>query len=102
MDGQGIERREVLRVMALAATGSGFPGVQPLGLRLRHQGPGPGVERPTAYQPQFFSRSEYATIERLTEMVIRSGLIPAPRRCTPNRFAKSHPGNRQPPRPARL
>jgi gluconate 2-dehydrogenase gamma chain len=70
MGGQGIERREVLRVMALAAAASSFPGFSRWTFACGHQGPAPGATRPSAYSPQFFSPAEYATLERLTEMII--------------------------------
>lgn len=70
MGGQGIERREVLRVMALAAAASSFPGFSRWSFACGHGGPEPGVAGPTVYSPQFFTSSEYATVERLTEMII--------------------------------
>ena len=76
MGGQGIERREVLRVMALAAAASSFPGFSRWTFACGHGGPAPGTVRPDVYRPQFFTPAEYATLERLTEMIIPSDDTP--------------------------
>jgi len=70
MGGQGIERREVLRIMAIAAAASGFPGFSRWTFACGHGGPDPGATRPAAYSPQFFSLADYSTLERLAEMII--------------------------------
>ncbi|HUI41144.1 MAG TPA: gluconate 2-dehydrogenase subunit 3 family protein [Terriglobia bacterium] len=76
MGGQGIERREMLRVMALAAAASGFPGLHRWTFACGHLGSGAAAARPAAYTPQFFTPAEYATLERLTDMIIPSDGTP--------------------------
>lgn len=69
MAGQGLERREVLRVLALAAAASEFPGFSRWALACGHGGidNSPKMER---YTPQFFTAHEYATVERLSDMIL--------------------------------
>jgi gluconate 2-dehydrogenase gamma chain len=78
MAGQSVERREVLRVLALAATASAFPGFSRWSF-----GCGQGSDvvpiRPSQYTPRFFSKEEYATIERLTELILPSDGTPGAR-----------------------
>jgi gluconate 2-dehydrogenase gamma chain len=72
MAGQGIERREVLRVMALAAGAARFPGFQRWAFACDHVS-ATGVQvKPAQYTPQFFTPAEYTTVERLAEMIIPS------------------------------
>lgn len=70
MGGQGIERREVLRIMAIAAAANSFPGFSRWTFACGHGGPDQGTTRPAAYSPQFFSPAEYSTLGRLAEMII--------------------------------
>lgn len=70
MGGQGIERREMLRMMAMAAAASTFPGFSRWTFACGHLGPGPDDPRPAVYAPQFFTPAEYATLDRLTDIII--------------------------------
>lgn len=79
MAGQGMERREVLRVMALAAAASQFPGFHRWAFACDHSGAEQGRVKPAAYTPQFFTRDEYATVERLAESIIPSDGSPGAR-----------------------
>ncbi|HEY6293874.1 MAG TPA: gluconate 2-dehydrogenase subunit 3 family protein [Terriglobia bacterium] len=75
MAGQGLERREVLRVMALAAAASQFPGFSRWTFACDHigaQSTEGAPAKPAAYLPQFFTPEEYATVERLSELIIPS------------------------------
>lgn len=72
MAGQGLDRREVLRVMALAAAASRFPGFHRWAFACDHVAAQPPDGKPVAYTPQFFTREEYATVERLSELIIPS------------------------------
>lgn len=78
MAGQGMERREVLRIMAIAATAAGFPGFHRWAFACNHVG---GAVQLAAgpYKPQFFTPAEYATVERLTELIIPSDGTPGAR-----------------------
>ncbi len=74
-----MERREVLRVMAMAAAASGFPGFSRWVFACDHRGTEPVQIKPAEYTPQSFSPAEYATVERLTEMIIPSDGSPGAR-----------------------
>ena len=72
MGGQGVERRDILRYLGIAAVASTFPGFH----RWAFACPGshPAVPGPSArsdsYQPLFFSPAHYRLVERLAEMII--------------------------------
>ncbi len=72
MGGQNLSRREVLRILSMAAAAGQFSGFHrwsfACGQHAAHQGP---VQAPReAYAPQFFSSEEYAILERLTDLII--------------------------------
>ena len=75
MAGQGLQRREMLRIMASAAAASKFPGFAKWSFVCSHDKPVESI-RPESYQPLFFSPSEYAMVERLTELIIPSDISP--------------------------
>lgn len=70
MAGQDLQRREVLRIMTLAAAAAPFPGFSRWAFALGQESRGVEQIRPAQYKPQFFSNSEYAVVERLTELII--------------------------------
>lgn len=72
MAGQSIERREVLRVLALAAAASNFPGFSRWALACGHGEAEKSRAKPEHYTPQFFTAHEYATVERLSDMILPS------------------------------
>jgi gluconate 2-dehydrogenase gamma chain len=72
MAGQGIQRREVLRILGTAAAAAMFPGFSKWGFACGHVGNAALSIRPASYHPVFFSASEYAMVERLAEMIIPS------------------------------
>jgi Gluconate 2-dehydrogenase subunit 3 len=72
MAGQSIERREVLRVLALAAAASEFPGFCRWALACGHGGAETPRPRPDHYTPQFFTADEYAIVEKLSDMILPS------------------------------
>jgi gluconate 2-dehydrogenase gamma chain len=72
MAGQGIRRREILRIMGTAAAAATFPGFSKWGFACGHVGNAALAIRPASYHPQFFSNAEYAMVERLAEMIIPS------------------------------
>ena len=76
MAGQGVQRREVLRILGTAAAAATFPGFSKWGFACGHVGNAVSSIRPTSYHPVFFSASEYATVERLAEMIIPSDETP--------------------------
>lgn len=79
MAGQGLERREVLRVLALAAAASGYPGFHRWSFACAHGDGGLVQVKPSRYAPRFFSEDEYATVERLAELIIPSDGSPGAR-----------------------
>jgi len=74
--GQSIERREILCMLALAAGAAGFPGFCRWSFACGHVGADITQIRPTAYRPLFFSAAEYATIERLADIIIPTDETP--------------------------
>jgi gluconate 2-dehydrogenase gamma chain len=76
MAGQDLQRREMLRIMATAAAVSKFPGFAKWAFICSHDTAASELIRPESYQPLFFSPSEYAMVERLTELIIPSDATP--------------------------
>jgi Gluconate 2-dehydrogenase subunit 3 len=77
MAGQGMDRREVLRAMALAAAASAFPGFSRWAFACEDHVNGSAAKtRPASYSPQFFSAHEYATVERVAALIIPSDGTP--------------------------
>jgi hypothetical protein len=72
MAGQGIQRREVLRILGTAAAAAKFPGFSKWGFACGHVGNAALQVKPATYQPQFFTAAEYAMVERLADMIIPS------------------------------
>ena len=70
MAGQGIERREVLRIMGTAAAAALFPGFSKWAFACGHVGNAALQIKPAIYHAQFFSPAEYATVERLLEIIL--------------------------------
>jgi len=75
MAGQDLQRREMLRIMATAAAASKFPGFAKWSFICSHDKSVESI-RPESYQPLFFSHSEYAIVERLTELIIPNDTTP--------------------------
>lgn len=86
MAGQGLERREVLRIMALAAAASGYPGFHRWSFACGHGGSGLLQVKRASYTPRFFSAGEYATVERLAELIIPSDGSPGAREAGVGEF----------------
>lgn len=70
MAGQGIQRREVLRILGTAAAAAQFPGFSKWAFACGHVGNARLQIKPTSYNPQFFTAAEYAMVERLAEIII--------------------------------
>jgi len=68
MAGQGIERREILRILATAAAAAQFPGFSKWVFACGHVGNVALQIKPAMYRPQFFTAAEYAMVGRLAEM----------------------------------
>ena len=76
MAGQGIQRREMLRILGTAAAAAHFPGFSKWGFACGHIGNANLQIKPANYQPQFFTAPEYAMVERLAEIIIPSDATP--------------------------
>jgi len=70
MAGQGIQRREILRILGTAAAAATFPGFSKWGFACGHIGNAVLQIQPASYNPQFFDGAEYATVERLVDLII--------------------------------
>jgi gluconate 2-dehydrogenase gamma chain len=76
MAGQGIQRREMLRILGTAAAAAKFPGFSKWGFACGHVGNAAIPVKPAIYTPQFFNAAEYASVERLTEIIIPTDATP--------------------------
>jgi gluconate 2-dehydrogenase gamma chain len=72
MAGQGMERREILRYIAIASVASTFPGFSRWTFACSHDEPILAHPRPDSqpYRPLFFSPEQFRLVEHLTEMII--------------------------------
>jgi gluconate 2-dehydrogenase gamma chain len=85
MAGQGLERREVLRILSLAAAAGGHPGFSRWAFACAHESAAPPA-KVASYTPAFFSVDEYATVERLAELIIPSDGSPGAREAGVSEF----------------
>jgi gluconate 2-dehydrogenase gamma chain len=76
MAGQGVGRRQVLRILGTAAAIAQFPGFSKWGFACGHIGNAALQIKPTVYRPQFFTSAEYAMVERLVEIIIPTDRTP--------------------------
>jgi gluconate 2-dehydrogenase gamma chain len=76
MAGQGVRRREVLRILGTAAAVAQFPGFSKWGFACGHVRNAVFEIRAAEYRPQFFTSSEYAAVERLADLIIPSDATP--------------------------
>ena len=79
MAGQDIRRRELLRAIGVAMVASHYPAFVKWAYAGAHGSNEPAPPRPQTYTPQFFSREEFARIERLAELIIPSDETPGAR-----------------------
>jgi hypothetical protein len=76
MAGQGVQRREVLRILGTAAAAATFPGFSKWAFACGHIGNATLQIKPAVYRQQFFTPSEYTAVERLAEIIIPSDATP--------------------------
>jgi hypothetical protein len=81
MAGQGIERREVLRILAMAAAAAQFPGFSRWAFACGHISSTAAPIKPASYHPQFFTPQEYAMVDRLADIIIPSDATPGARQA---------------------
>ena len=86
MAGQSIERREILRILTLAAGAATFPGFSKWSFACGHIRSALAQIKPAVYQPLFFTAPEYAMIERLTDIIIPTDNTPGAREAGPSEF----------------
>jgi gluconate 2-dehydrogenase gamma chain len=86
MAGQNVERREILRIMAMAAGVAAFPGFSKWSFACGHASRALTQIRPAAYQPLFFTAPEYASVEQLTDIIIPSDETPGAREAGVSEF----------------
>lgn len=79
MAGQSIERREILRILAMAAGVATFPGFSKWTFACNHICNPLAQIKAGVYRPQFFSAPEYALVERLTDLIIPADDTPGAR-----------------------
>src|SRR5580698_9747208 len=76
MAGQGVGRRQILKILGTAAAAAQFPGFSKWGFACGHVGNAALQIRPAVYRPVFFTAGEYAIVERLTDMIIPTDATP--------------------------
>jgi gluconate 2-dehydrogenase gamma chain len=86
MAGQSIERREVLRILAMAAGVATFPGFSKWTFACGHMGAPLAQIKPAVYRPVFFNAGEYALMERLTGLIIPTDDTPGAREAGVSEF----------------
>ena len=86
MAGQGVQRREVLRILGTAAAAAHFPGFSKWSFACSDIGNAALSIKLAQYAPQFFSAAEYAQIERLTELIIPSDATPGAKEAGVSEF----------------
>jgi hypothetical protein len=81
MAGQDMQRREVLRILGIAAVASHFPGFVNWAYANEHADPQASARGAGAgtYLPQYFTAPEYALVETLTALIIPSDDTPGAR-----------------------
>jgi len=71
LGGQGVERREILRYIGMAAVAGSFPGFSQWVFACPQGHPQSSPHVPaTSYKPLFFSPQQYKMVEHLAEMII--------------------------------
>src|SRR5581483_1887820 len=78
MANQGLDRRTVLEMLSKAAAASQFPGFSrwAFGVGQHHMEDSTAQPSNRHYSPTYFSRSEYRTIEILTDLIIPADETP--------------------------
>jgi gluconate 2-dehydrogenase gamma chain len=76
---QSPDRREMLELIALAAAASRFPGFARWVCAPQHAEHPVDESRPHTYQPQFFTPTEFAVLDGLSEIIIPKDESPGAR-----------------------
>jgi hypothetical protein len=70
MAGQNVERREILRMLSMAAAAASFPAFSKWSFAGGSRSGQLAQVQPARYQPSFFTPAEYALVERLAAIII--------------------------------
>ncbi len=81
MGGQGMERREILRYIAIASVAASFPGFRQWAFACAHDPAAATAAASGSYTPLFFSAQHYRMIEHLAEMIIPEDETPGARQA---------------------
>jgi len=98
LGGQGIERREILRYIGIAAVASSFPGFSQwtFACPQDHDHSQSPSSKAGSYQPLFFSPEQYRMVEHLAEMIIPEDDTPGAKRAGVAEFIDFMVANRVP------
>ena len=98
MGGQGVERREILRYIGMAAVARSFPGFSQwvFACQPSHPQAGPSPSKSDLYKPLFFSPQQYRMIEHLAEMIIPEDDTPGAKQAGVAEFIDFMVANRVP------
>jgi len=98
LGGQGIERREILRYVGIAAVAAAFPGFSKWAFACPGDQSG-SAQSPAgvdSYQPLFFSLPQYRLVEQLAEMIIPEDETPGAKQAGVAEFIDFMLANRVP------
>src|SRR3984893_606777 len=102
MGGQGIERREILRYIGIAAVASSFPGFSQWAFACPQDHPQNHPQSPSSnagsdsYKPLFFFPQQYRMVEHLAELIIPEDDTPGAKRAGVAEFIDFMVANRVP------
>jgi len=96
--GQGIERREILRYIGMAAVAGTFPGFRQwvFACPQEHSQSLPSHVGSDSYQPLFFSSQHYRMVEKLADMIIPEDDTPGAKQAGVAEFIDFMVANRVP------
>ena len=72
MGGQGMERRDIIRMIGLFSAAGAFPGFRRWGFACGHEVPGndTAFDSVVAFRPQFFTEKEFQLLDRLADLIV--------------------------------
>jgi len=95
--GQGVERREILRYIGIAAVAGPFPGFSQWAFACPQDHPqSPPPVKAGPYKPLFFSPQHYRMVEHLAEMIIPEDETPGAKQAGVAEFIDFMVANRVP------
>jgi gluconate 2-dehydrogenase gamma chain len=98
LGGQGVERREILRYIGIAAVAGSFPGFSQWAFACAHSHDASTPQQPASgtYQPLLFSPLQYKMVEHLAEMIIPEDDTPGAKKAGVAEFIDFMVANRVP------